>query len=237
VLGSNPSTGPSSQRRAQQAVPQRTPLTRLRADEQYLERRKLNVSNYGASWIKPPGVAKSLHQIREERRELEEHQEALRREQLALELAEAEAAGDMLQGEGPDAELDEEHDLDDDIPDAAAVDNSGLDADGFGISDEEDNGMASDDDPGPVPLVPGDAYREAVARGVHGHLRHAGALLSDDEAAGDAGQMLQEEELVHDGDALDMDADLDGDVPEADAAYEHTATEDELSSSDQDSLA
>ena len=83
-----------------------------------MERRKQNVQNYGSSWIKPPGVVKSLHQLREEKRELEEHQEALRREQLAQELAEAEAADELLQGEGGDGEMEEARDLDDDIPEA-----------------------------------------------------------------------------------------------------------------------
>ena len=72
---------------------ERSSLARLRADEANMERRKLNVSNFGATWLKPPGVAKSLFQMREERREQEEHAEAMRREQLAQELAEAEAAG------------------------------------------------------------------------------------------------------------------------------------------------
>ena len=66
-----------------------------------MERRKHNIQNYGNSWIKPPGIPKSLYQLREEKREMEEHQEALRREALAQELAEAEAEGvdALLQGE------------------------------------------------------------------------------------------------------------------------------------------
>ncbi|KAL8409322.1 hypothetical protein RB594_007674 [Gaeumannomyces avenae] len=75
---------------ASQAVLERTVLARLRADETYQERRRLNVGNFGATWLKPPGIAKSLFQLREERREQEEHAEAVRREQLAQQLAEAE---------------------------------------------------------------------------------------------------------------------------------------------------
>ncbi|KAJ2895574.1 hypothetical protein MKZ38_006324 [Zalerion maritima] len=88
----NPNGPSANPRRQHQHVPlERSPLARLRADEQYIERRRLNVQNFGQSWLKPPGISKTLHQIREERREMEEHQEAMRREQLAAELAEAEA--------------------------------------------------------------------------------------------------------------------------------------------------
>ena len=58
-----------------------------------MERRKTNVSNLGSTWLKPPGVSKTLFQMREEERERQEHEEAMRREEmLARELAEAEAA-------------------------------------------------------------------------------------------------------------------------------------------------
>lgn len=118
---------------------ERTPLSRLRQDELLMERRRQNVSNYGSSWLKPLGVPKTLFQMREERREAEEHAEQVRREQqlaAALE-AEAGAAG----AGGPDGvggnemlepmEEDEEgeQDLDDDIPEA----------EGFGFDGEEDS--------------------------------------------------------------------------------------------------
>lgn len=74
---------------------ERTSLGRLRADEAYMARRLANISNFGSTWLKPPGVAKSLYQMREERREAEEHAEAMRREQLAADLAEAEAEAAM----------------------------------------------------------------------------------------------------------------------------------------------
>ncbi|KAI3327622.1 Apc15p protein-domain-containing protein [Xylariaceae sp. AK1471] len=138
---------------------ERSPLARLRADEQNIERRRQNVTNYGSAWLKPPGLPKTLHQLREERREAEEHQEALRREQLAQELAEAEAeaAGGGGGGGGADldamldappvgddgmddVQLDGARDLDDDIPEADGAD--------FGLSDEdeEDEGDDEDDD-------------------------------------------------------------------------------------------
>lgn len=116
--------------------------------------------NFGSAWLKPPGVPKTLHQLREERREAEEHQEALRREQLAQELAEAaeaEAAGAAAAAaaaggdpdamlDGPpdgddgmdDVQLDGARDLDDDIPEADEAD--------FGLSGNEDEDEDDDDD-------------------------------------------------------------------------------------------
>jgi hypothetical protein len=202
-----------------------------------MERRKQNIQNYGNSWIKPPGIPKSLHQLREEKREMEEHQEALRREALAQELAEAEAEGvDILQGEGMDPEMEEVRDLDDEVPEA---DTTNLDAD-----DPE----SSEDDIEDVPRgvlaarIPDDVYREAIIRGHEARVAqfdNDGGSTIDEE---DQSQMLQEEDLVHEARGqhvmdMDMDADLDADIPEADAGgYEHTDTEAELTSSDDESL-
>lgn len=203
-----------------------------------MERRKHNVQNYGSGWIKPPGIFKSLHQLREERREMEEHQEALRREQLAQELAEADAGeGDLLQGEGADGEMDEARDLDDDIPDAETT---GLDGDDS--ENEEEGENVTEAVQRPPAHRQGDMYRAVLGRGQEGGANvfgGEGGSLSDEE---DQSQMLQEEDLVHEGGevdmdmGMDMDADLDDDVPEAEegGGYEHTDTEEELSSSEDD---
>jgi len=202
-----------------------------------MERRKLNIKNYGNAWIKPPGVQKSLAQIREEKREIEEHQEALRREQLAQELAEAEAEGadDLLQGEGIQ-EMEEQRDLDDDVPEAEIT---GLEADDADSEDEENE---VEEVPRGVlaSRIPDDVYREALVRGEDvrpTRFGDDGASTAEDE---DQSHMLQEEDLIqsgrghHDMD-MDMDADLDADIPEAETGgYEHTDTEDELTSSDDD---
>ncbi|QSZ32871.1 hypothetical protein DSL72_002452 [Monilinia vaccinii-corymbosi] len=229
--------------RRQQAS-NRTPLARLRLDEEYIERRKQNVQNWGSSWIKPPGVSKSLHQLREEKREMEEHQEAQRREQLAQELAEAEAEA-MIPGDDMNGEMDGMVDLDDEIPDA--------DETGMGPSDSEDaseEAEESDEESGleEVPReviasrMANDAYREATARG-----RQPGESMFEDEGGStmadeDQSQMLQEEDLIHerednDPDDEDMDVDLDDDIPEADEGYEHTDTDDESNSSEEESEA
>jgi hypothetical protein len=202
-----------------------------------MERRKHNIQNYGNSWIKPPGIPKSLYQLREEKREMEEHQEALRREALAQELAEAEAEGvdALLQGEGMDPDMEEARDLDDEVPEA---DTTNLEADDTDSEDEEN-------DVEEVPRgvlaarIPDDVYREAIIRGEEVRAaRFVNDGAADEE---DQSQMLQEEDLVHEARGhldmdMDMDADLDADIPEAEAGgYEHTDTEAELTSSDDDS--
>ncbi|ERT00013.1 uncharacterized protein SPSK_08834 [Sporothrix schenckii 1099-18] len=70
----------------------RNSLPRLEAEKTYQDRRKQHIANFGSTWLKPPGVAKTLFQIREECREQEEQAEAERREELAQQLAQAEAA-------------------------------------------------------------------------------------------------------------------------------------------------
>lgn len=193
---------------------------------------------------------------------MEEHQEALRREQLAQELAEAEAeaAGmdEMMQGEG---EEEEARDLDDDIPEA---DNTGLSI----VEDEDDD--AENEPTGDTPAstraqaredfhartnagtaaaaaimariparVPDDVYREALARGedpAPSGFGDDGASTIDEEAQEG---MLQEEDLLHEEpEDLDMDADLDAEIPDADEAsgYEHTESEAELTSDDDESV-
>lgn len=207
-----------------------------------MERRKQNVQNYGSSWIKPPGIPKSLHQLREEKREMEEHQEALRREALAQELAEAEAEGveDLLQG-GVEEEMDEVRDLDDEVPEAEAT---GIDADEESENEDEDEENDRDDVPRGVlaSRMPDDVYREALVRGEQARTTgfgNDGGSTIDEE---DPSQMLQEDDLVHEAREgghdvdMDVDADLDADIPEAESqgGYEHTDTEEELTSSEEE---
>ncbi|PCD45040.1 hypothetical protein AU210_000486 [Fusarium oxysporum f. sp. radicis-cucumerinum] len=173
----------ANQARQRTKLIERSALARLAADEQYMQRRRLNVQNYGSGWLKPPGVPKTLHQMREEKREQEEHQEAMRREQLAQELAEAEAEerqNDLMQAR-----------------------------------------MRMGDD----------AFREALVRGEP----DANDMYGDTEGLEeeeDNGHLLDEEDFAQDDDlGMDMDADLDEDIPEAESGgYEHTDSEAEISS-------
>ena len=183
-------------------------------------------------------MPKSLHQLHEEKREMEEHQEAMRREALAqemAELAEAQEANNAL-GQGLEGEIQEVRDLDDDVPEA---EHSGLEA-------EEEDDYETEEVPRGVlaSRMPEDAYREALVRGEEprtGGFGDEGEEGLDDE---EISQMLQEDDLVpaedhtplhgqHQDMDMDMDADLDDDIPEAEE-YEHTDTEDELSSSVED---
>lgn len=181
---------------------------------------------------------------------MEEHQEAVRREQLQAELEEAanmaalRAAG---AGEGMEA------DLDDEIPDADEIEEDDDDDD-----DEEEDEEDESEDEAPASIQPRrvahpappvwlrgeDAYRDGLARGGLGE----GSFLGEEENV-DVSQLLQEDDIhpsqqelhAHDASRLDdidmgvdMDAvDLDASALEASsiAGYEHTDTEDEEESS------
>ncbi|WKT38649.1 hypothetical protein QSH57_000467 [Fusarium oxysporum f. sp. vasinfectum] len=226
----------ANQARQRTKLIERSALARLAADEQYMQRRRLNVQNYGSGWLKPPGVPKTLHQMREEKREQEEHQEAMRREQLAQELAEAEAEGMPGEGTMDEVQLDGAQDLDDEIPDA--------DEEGYAFEDEEDGEETDDEalraerqnDLMQARMRMGDdAFREALVRGEP----DANDMYGDTEGLEeeeDNGHLLDEEDFAQDDDlGMDMDADLDEDIPEAESGgYEHTDSEAEISSSEQD---
>ncbi|KAH8193896.1 hypothetical protein TruAng_011938 [Truncatella angustata] len=254
------SAHPQANPRRNVHIIERSPLARLRADEQNLERRMHNVSNFGSAWLKPPGIPKTLHQIREERREQEEHQEAMRREQLAQELAEAEAAGGDDPAEGgpsdPDAVMGDivgsdamddvqldgagERDLDDEVPEAEGDFFSAAEE----SDDEEDSVSSSEAEADPVGTPAGAArtarlQRELMAqmmRRTHDPQRQS--IGGEDEVdEEDQQEMIEEGDVIgEDGDDRGMDVDLDDDVPEAESlgGYEHTDTEAELSSSDDD---
>ncbi|GJD02056.1 hypothetical protein ColKHC_10881 [Colletotrichum higginsianum] len=261
----------SSSRRAGHLLIERSALARLRVDEQQMDRRRLHVQNFGSTWLKPPGVPKSLHQIREELREQQEHAEAMRREQLAQELADAEAAEqdgleDIVEGE----EGEEPRDLDDEIPDAeesfgfdggedsmadelSSSEGGILDNGGGGGSNSSDDDDDDDDDATAVDEDEGerrdvlvaarmrmadDAFRQAMARGdVDGDDMYG---AEEELEASGQGDMLDEEDLLAPGQGvgadddlgMDMDADLDDEIPEArdlSGVYEHTDSEAESS--------
>lgn len=227
-----------------------------------MERRRQNVTNFGSAWLKPPGVPKTLFQMREERREAEEHAEAMRREQeLAAQLAEAEAEGaDELDDEQM-ADGAEEPDLDDEIPEAEGFGFDGDDSgeEGSGIEEEEeddddddetdDEVDETDNNAGQLLVSPAerdmqateDRVREVMSQGQDG-----GGLTIDDDPVGpdNREQMLEEDDLIQDynpgeggagedGMDMDMDADLDDDIPSADGRYEHTDSEADISDEDE----
>ena len=55
-------------------VQPRTMLSTLLADERAVELRKANVRRFGAGWIKPPGLSKTLQGMQDEQAEREEQE-------------------------------------------------------------------------------------------------------------------------------------------------------------------
>ncbi|PHH61971.1 hypothetical protein CDD81_7662 [Ophiocordyceps australis] len=241
---------------------ERSMLARLRGEEQQLKRRRNNVQNFGSTWLRPPGLPKTLHQMREEKREQEEHIEALRREALQEELANAEAAA-AAGGMTDEMQLDEAPDLDDEIPDAEDqftldADDDGDDDDGDDDGDNDATDDADDENQHAVAArtnaalreerqngliqarmrMTDDAFRAALVQGrPSGNDMYGGDDELDDESRG---QLLDEDDLAHENDpprghssaVMDMDANLDDDIPEADyGGYEHTDSDAGFSSS------
>ncbi|KAK3695988.1 hypothetical protein LTR37_018206 [Vermiconidia calcicola] len=102
----------------------RSPLALLAADEAAIAHRKAAIRNFGAYWIRPPGIGKTLQAMTEEAAEMAEQEELLRQEQglrdlqAQQQLDEARTRADEMGEEGEGAE--EERDLDAEIPDADA---------------------------------------------------------------------------------------------------------------------
>ncbi|KAI3393364.1 hypothetical protein diail_4402 [Diaporthe ilicicola] len=221
--GQHPSGHGRDHRRA---LVERTPLARLRMDEQIMERRRQNVTNFGSAWLKPPGVPKTLFQMREERREAEEHAEVMRREQeLAAQLAEAEA-----DAAGTADDLDDEHmvdgeeepDLDDEISEAEGFGFDGDDSEDEEESEQEEEEDDDDDETdeegegtannaGAVMISPAERrdMQEQVrdmratedrVREVMAQGQEGGGLTIGDDGveAEDRADMLEEDDLVHD---------------------------------------
>lgn len=108
-----------------------TILSVLRADENAILQRKANIRRFGAGWLRPPGVPKTLQGMADERAEREEQESAANRE-FALAEAQAAAEAEALEREqegmamgGGEQQL--ERNLDDDVPDADEDDDAGED--------------------------------------------------------------------------------------------------------------
>ncbi|KAL2054477.1 hypothetical protein ABVK25_005225 [Lepraria finkii] len=122
-------------------TPQRTLLSILRTDENLVLHRKANIRRFGAGWLRPPGVGKTLQGMADERAEMEEVEGARARE---FALAEAQAAAEAdalanaegLEGEEGEGEMGE-RDLDDEVPDLDADAGAWSDAD---ITEDEGEG-------------------------------------------------------------------------------------------------
>lgn len=195
-----------------------SPIAQLVHDEAKLEKRKDNVAKFGASWIRPPGVAKTYQARMDEEAEMKEQKELARREAVMLEMQQAAAAQDGLPAEGEEGEeVEEERDLDEEIPDADALED---------LDDEDE----SED----INVVEG--YTETgVLENHEGEVTFNEESLLEGSIDGDGQALLamEDAELVgrlQDQRDLGMDSDeerdMDDDVPEA-GSYEHTDTEEE----------
>ncbi|KAK4988117.1 hypothetical protein LTR50_004139 [Elasticomyces elasticus] len=181
----------------------RSPLALLAADEAAIEQRKQNIRRFGAGWIRPPGVAKTLQAETEERAEREEQEALARREQQMADMAAMAEVEDLRRRREEDASAGEgERDLDEEIPDADAEDAE--------VTFNEESLLE-----GSV-MVPG----------------HAGLDSEPDVDISRYFDMEEAEltGLVEAQAELGVERDLDEDVPEA-GGYEHTDTDIEDSSS------
>lgn len=119
-------------------------LTLLLADEAMLFARKNAIRRLGATWLRPPGVTKTMQALADEHAERAEAEELARREAAAQEMRAAQEAAEA-RARGDAAEV--ERDLDDAVPDAGDVDyDSGEEE--TGVDDEmerEDDGATVDE--------------------------------------------------------------------------------------------
>ncbi|KAL8799565.1 MAG: hypothetical protein Q9182_005804 [Xanthomendoza sp. 2 TL-2023] len=209
-------------------------LTTLRHDELQIETRKSNICRFGAGWLRPPGLPKTLQGLADERAEREEQELNAQREQAMMDAqaaAEEEAEGAMMMGDdegvmGQDGE-EEMRDLDDEVPDAAG---DGMEEwesgdEGRGVGEEEDDGDADESN--------GNQENEGLSRGMDEGEEISIAVEEDGmglgrsfNGAGEEGEGDYDMPGMLEGDGRD----LDGDVPEA-GSYQHTDTEVEDESS------
>lgn len=199
------------EKRQQQA---RSPLALLAADEAAIAQRKAAIRNFGAYWIRPPGVPKTLQAMNEEEQERREQEEIERRErgmldmQAQQQLAEAQQRGAEATAEQEDPEAPEERDLDDDIPDAEIT--GDVTEDLSGVTDD----VTAEDTFNEEGLMEGSMLEQEQY-----------AELEEAELTG----VAQEEEDL----GIEEERDLDDDVPDA-GSYQHTDTEEEDSSSEEE---
>ncbi|KAF2765092.1 hypothetical protein EJ03DRAFT_331286 [Teratosphaeria nubilosa] len=193
----------------------RSPLALLAADEAAIAQRKAAIRNFGAFWIRPPGISKTLQAMNEEEAERLEQEEQARQEQGLLDMqAQQRLAEAHAEGQEAAAEADEagQRDLDEEIPEADEADAS--------VTGEVSFNEAS--------MVEGDSQFVRGAEGEEDIDEDEQEALEMEEAEL-TGAARDQEDLGMDRD-LDQELDLDQSVPEA-GSYQHTDTEIEDSSS------
>ncbi|KAJ4369774.1 hypothetical protein N0V83_005538 [Neocucurbitaria cava] len=190
-------------------------LAALTTDENMIEQRKQNVRRFGAGWLRPPGVAKTLQAMKDEELEREEQEMMQRREQVMMDLtaAQQDAANEELRERGEEQmdgqEEGGERDLDEEVPEASVTESASSASDTAEEEDDESVGSVEDGGDHTVPFNE-DSFIE-------------GSMLE-----AEVSHMLEMEEAEMAG-VLQDERDLDDDVPEA-GSYEHTDSELEDSS-------
>ncbi|KAK4979877.1 hypothetical protein LTR42_000184 [Elasticomyces elasticus] len=191
----------------------RAPLALLAADEAAITARKAAIRNFGAYWIRPPGIPKTLQAMNEEEIERLEMEEQARVEQVNRDLQARQQLLDAQQ-EDNDPEAEEgERDLDDEIPDAPDT------AADMSFNEES--------------ILEGNSILVDQQQQLE---------LQEEEEEAQHAVELEEAELMgvaQDEEELGIERDLDDSVPEA-GSYQHTDTELEESDSNselQDSFA
>ncbi|KAL7268921.1 hypothetical protein RUND412_008435 [Rhizina undulata] len=112
-----------------------TPLQQLALDEQSVAQRKLNIARFGSTWIRPPGVQKTLQGELDEKAEREEAEAQVLSEAGNEDTNINALLEDEVTGEDEDEEGGTEPDLDADIPEAEDLDE---DDDDLEVDEEED---------------------------------------------------------------------------------------------------
>ncbi|WPH01196.1 kinesin-like protein K39 [Acrodontium crateriforme] len=254
----NPQLRAQQQRRDEErkAHNLQSPLVLLAADEAAIAHRKAAIRHLGAYWIRPPGVSKTLQAMSEEEAERLELEEIQRQErgladmqaQQQVEEARQRAAETAAQ---PALEDGEERDLDAEIPDA----------DEDGEEDDDDDDEDEDlDATGEISvsfnetsvvegsfldpswqrnprnaLHQGDEAEHTDVEQMH-YLEEAelNGAARDEQALGIERDLDLEQDLddeIPEADENDYDRDLDDSIPEA-GSYQHTDTELEDSDSE-----
>ncbi|TIA35719.1 hypothetical protein D6C78_05953, partial [Aureobasidium pullulans] len=242
------------------STPSRQSLAQLLADEHAISSRKHNIRRFGAGWIKPPGVAKTLQAETEEKAEREEQEALQRREQMMMdmqaqqEVEEARTRAAAAEEGGEEAEVEEEErDLDEEIPDADGEEEEEEEED----EDEDLSDSDEEEDEEEEEELHSELQSEMLE---HSQLQHSeipvaeditfneesmfaeNSLLEIDEETREQERYdrLQEAELTgvaQDQLDLGVERDLDDSVPEA-GSYQHTDSElddsDEVSDEDED---
>ncbi|GAB7365423.1 hypothetical protein MBLNU230_g6501t1 [Neophaeotheca triangularis] len=200
----------------------RSPLALLAADEAAIASRKAAIRNFGAHWIRPPGVSKTLQAMNEEEAERLEQEEIARQERGMADLEARQQFEELQAQRQAGGEEAEERDLDEEVPDADA------DASDAGEDEDPDDVEGSEIEGGPSGIEITQGSVSFNEDSMVGGSRVEGGLGVEDEEVRYA-QELEEAELTgaardEEDLGIEHERDLDDSVPEA-GSYQHTDTE------------